>query len=72
MDDFEVNSIDLRLFQCDRVGITRHLKSFVIEVVSRGQTYYSHTVVTPRQGNTRNQIRSLNIAIKRMFAALPL
>ena len=64
MDDFEVNSIDMRI--CDRVGITRHLQSFVIEVVSRGETC---TVMTSRLDNTRNQVRSINIAF---FAALPL
>ena len=61
MDDFEVDSIDMRI--CDRVGIPRHLQPFVIEleleVVSRGQTY---TVVTPRLCNTRNQVRSINVA----------
>ena len=62
MDDFEVNSIDMRI--CDRVGITRHLQPFVIEVVSRGETC---TVMTSRLDNTRNQVRSINIAF---FAAL--
>ena len=56
---------------CDRVGITRHLQPFVMEVVSCDQTYYSRTVVTPKLGNTRNQVRSINIAFKWMFAALP-
>ena len=60
MDDFEVNSIDMRI--CDQVGITQHLQPFVIEVVSRGQTYYSRTVVTPRLCNTCNQVESINIA----------